>query len=270
MREYKDLVGRILSKGEEYSDRTGKGTLAIFGETLTVDLADGFPIVTARKIDFSQAVGELATFLKGQTKKSEFRANGCNYWDKFGRPDIDDLGPIYGKQWVDWECPPFGKDKKTWLNQLDVLVAMIKNDPASRRLILQTWNPGEINEMVLPPCHISAQYNVHKGKLDSIVTMRSCDVMLGLPYDMVVYALLQHLLAQQTGLKVGTMRFDLHNAHIYLPHVMDAIRFEKLEVFKSPDLVIGPNVTIWNFDPDLDVTLLGYNHGPVMKFELFV
>jgi thymidylate synthase len=269
MKEYKDLVGRILSNGEEYSDRTGKGTLAIFGETLTVDLADGFPIVTARRIDFSQAAGELATFLKGQTKKSEFRANGCNYWDRFGRPDIDDLGPIYGKQWVDWECPPFGKDKKTWLNQIAVLVAMIKNDPTSRRLILQTWNPGEINEMVLPPCHISTQYNVHKGKLDSIVAMRSCDIMLGLPYDMVVYALLQHILAYQCGLKVGTMRFDLHNAHIYLPHVMDAIRFEKLEVFKSPNLVMAEGTSVWNFEPDM-VWLSNYNHGPAMKFELFV
>ena len=269
MREYNALVGRILSKGEEYDDRTGKGTLAIFGESLKVDLNDGFPIVTARKIDFKQAVGELTTFLKGQTKKSEFRANGCYYWDKFGRPDVDDLGPIYGKQWVDWECPPFGKDNKTSFSQLDVLVAMLRNDPTSRRLILQTWNPGETNQMVLPPCHISAQYSVHKGKLDSIVTMRSCDIMLGLPYDMVVYALLQHLLAQTTGLKVGTMQFNLHNAHIYLPHVMDAIRFEKLKTFKLPKLHLNPNITLWAF-ARVHANLTNYAHGPELKFELFV
>jgi len=271
MKEYKDLISRILSNGKEYKDRTGQGTLAVFGETIKVNLKNGFPIVTARKIAFKQAVGELTAFLRGYTKKSEFQSVGCNYWDKFDGPDIDDLGPIYGKQWVHWECPPFGKDSKTFLNQINVLVAHLKNEPHSRRHILTTWNPGELNQMVLPPCHLMAQFNVHNNTLDCIVTMRSCDIMLGLPYDLIVYALLQHILAYQCKYQIGTLQFNLANAHIYLPHVMDAIRFEKLEPFKAPKLAIveDERVNVWNFEPNM-VWLENYNHGPEMKFKLFV
>ena len=256
MEQYRELIDRILVNGIESEDRTKQGTIYKFGESIEFDLQDGFPIVTMREIDFKQAVGELIGFMRGYTKISEFKSVGCNYWDRFS--NNDKLGPIYGKQWRD-----FGG-----IDQLNVLINMLKHNPTSRRLIMSFWNPPELNSMVLPPCPVLQQFNVQDDKLNCIVYARSIDTMLGLPYDIVVYALLTHILAQECGYNVGKLIFYIGNCHIYRPHIMEAIKLIKLPTFELPTLLL--NDIKWHKKEPSDFELIGYTSGPKVKFELFV
>jgi thymidylate synthase len=264
MKQYKDLINRVLDAAQVSPDRTGVGTLFKFGESIEIDLQDQFPIVTLRKIDYTQAFGELAAFLKGATSKKEFSELGCNYWNSTKGVDTDDnLGPIYGAQWVNFNG----------VNQLQELVTSLKENPYSRRHILSTWNPADLHKMALPPCHITAQFNIHEGELSCIVYMRSVDIMLGLPYDLIVYAGLTHLLAKECGLNLGKLKFYFGNAHIYRNHIMDAIKLVKREPITEiadqpnmkPELILSS--TLWDFDPK-EARIIFYQPHPSVRFEL--
>lgn len=261
MEQYKALIDRILTKSQEQEDRTGVGTVFLFGESIEFDLQTGFPIVSLRDIAYKSAFGELAAFLRGATSKQEFTDLGCSYWNTTG--EGDDLGPIYGAQWRNWGGYP---DRKG-IDQLRQLVINLKVDPTSRRNLLSTWNIGEMPDMVLPPCHLTAQFNVHKGCLDCAVYMRSVDVMLGLPYDIIVYALLTHLLAKHCGYKVGMLKFMMGNTHIYKNHYMDAIRLLKLEPQKHAPQLSIVNAELFDFFPQ-DAIVTGYEPNDKMAFKL--
>ena len=259
MKAYKDLIDRILTNGKPEKARNCP-TVHVFGEEISFNLTEGFPIVTLRKIDYMQAVGELTGFLRGYTKKSQFSSVGCRYWNSTGSTANDNLGPIYGAQWNNF----FG------VNQLKVLLTHLKHDKLSRRHVLTCWNPAQINDMVLPPCHIIAQFHVSDDTvLDCIVYMRSVDVMVGLPYDIILYALLMHLLAHCCNMTVGTLKFTFGNTHIYEPHIMEAIHMIKYEPLPLSTLVLDPGTSLVTFAPE-DVTILDYQSYRPRPFELFL
>lgn len=254
MQQYKELLDRVMSHGSDFKDRSGVGSVCLFGESIVMNLQDGFPIVTLRKINYQAAIGELAAFIAGATTNEEFQKFGCNYWSEYG----SQLGPIYGYQWRNW-----GGD------QLRKLVQNIKQNPFSRRHILSTWNAEDLDAMVLPPCHLLAQYHVTENRmLDSVVYMRSVDLAVGLPYDIIVYALLQHLIAYECGLTPRYLRFFFGNAHIYKPHLENVSIMMDREPKQQPILYLDPIASLLNFDP-ADAEVHDYtSHGPI-KFELF-
>lgn len=238
MKAYKNLINRVLDNGKEREDRTGVGTFAVFGESHELDLADGFPIVTLRKIAYKQAFGELAAFLHGATTKTEFQSFGCSYWNTTG--STDELGPTYGAQWC--------KKNPSGLSQIEELMRGLILNPYSRRHILTTWNPQELVECVLPPCHIIAQFHIsNEGYLNCIVYMRSVDIMLGLPYDTIVYATLMHIICNQLALMPGKLTFYFGDAHIYKNHIMAAIKLIKNEPQPLPNLQVSYGTSVHNF-----------------------
>ena len=259
MHAYRDLIDRVLTKGTVERARNCS-TLHVFGEEITFDLTEGFPIVTLRKIDYIQAIGELTGFLRGYTTKSQFNSVGCHYWNSTGGMANDELGPIYGAQWNNF----FG------INQLKVLLENLHYAKFSRRHILTTWNPAQLNDMVLPPCHIIAQFHVREDHvLDCIVYMRSVDIMLGLPYDIIIYALLVHILAHCCNMFVGTLKFTFGNTHIYTPHIMEAVYMIKYDPLPLSQLLLDPGTSLLTFDPK-DVIIAGYASHKARKFELFL
>ena len=261
MKVYNDLISRVLDNGTHTEDRTGVGTWSVFGESIKFNLQDSFPIVTSRKIDYTQAIAELCGFLQCATTKEEFTALGCHYWNSTnGMVNDNDLGPIYGAQWHNFNG----------INQLQELELALDNNPTSRRLILSTWNPADIHKMCLPPCHITAQFEVKSGYLSCIVYMRSVDVCLGLPYDIVVYAALVNLLARRHNLKPGGLMFAFGNCHIYMNHLMKALKMIKEPVVDSTAVLRLINVSgsLTEIMPStFDIT--GYSHSiNKYKFEL--
>lgn len=271
MIQYKDLILRVLREGTSNQSRAGD-TVYKFGESISFDLNVGFPIVTARKIDYEQAFGELAAFIQGATSKAEFKKYGCNYWDTTKGPwtDNDDLlGYIYGAQWRSFN------GASGCVDQLKRLIDGLRAEPQSRRHILTTWQPAELHLMALPPCHIMAQFDVnpdgmlwHGGMLSCAVYMRSVDIMLGLPYDIILYALLTHLLAEECGYGVKDLHFFFGNAHIYKNHITSGNVDELLyrQTYALPRLTLDcPNIL--NFHP-AEAQLDGYVSNGPLKFEL--
>jgi thymidylate synthase len=262
MQQYINLIDRILTDGREQDDRTGKGTMYKFGEQITFDLQAGFPIVTLRHIPYKQAVGELAGFIHGATTVGEFEHFGCNYWKPWADKD-GNLGPIYGHQWSSWpdDCGP--------IDQLEGLIHSLKFNPYSRRHILSTWNVADLGDMCLPPCHLIAQFDVTSSNdLNCIVYMRSCDIIIGLPYDIIVYGGLVHLLANQLNMYVGKLTFMLGNAHIYKPHIPGAIHLIKREPKPLPRVFIK-NTDVLSFIPK-ELAVVNYQAHEAMTFEVFI
>jgi thymidylate synthase len=251
MSNYQKLIERVSKKGQRAKSRAGN-VLYTFGETYSTDLRLGFPVVTEREIDFKQAFGELAAFIHGCTTQEQFQNFGCKYWSDYG----DDLGPIYGAQWRNFQG----------VDQLNELLFNLSADPTSRRHILSTWNPADLDKMALPPCHLLAQFNVADGVLEQIVYMRSVDVILGLPYDIIVYAGLQSLIANQLGLVAGKLKFFFGNTHIYTNHIDAANQILVQPARPRPALHINNNDVLL-FEPD-DFFLTGYEHGPKLKIPL--
>lgn len=258
MKNYQNLIEAVLEYGVNTTDRTGVGTRKVFGAAISFYLQQGFPIVTSRKIMFKQAVGELAGFLEGATSKQRFTDLGCTYWNTTG--DLDDLGPIYGAQWVQ-------PDPETGLSQLGVLMDTLKRHPDSRRMILSTWNVKDLHKMALPPCHLIAQFDVDDGKLNCIVYMRSCDLMLGLPYDIVIYALLTHLIAQELDLTPNTLSFFIGNAHVYKNHFKQAETLINSDTHHQPTLWLDSKATVFNFKPS-DARLVNYYYNDPLVIPL--
>jgi len=213
MRQYHDLMARILETGIQKRDRTGTGTLSVFGHQMRFDLAAGFPLVTTKKLHLKSIIYELLWFLRGETNVKYLNEHGVTIWDEWA-DERGDLGPVYGQQWRSWPAADGGT-----IDQIGNVIEAIRRNPDSRRLIVTAWNPAEVNRMALPPCHCLFQFYVADGKLSCQLYQRSGDVFLGVPFNIASYALLTIMMAQVTGLKPGEFIHTLGDTHLYLNHL---------------------------------------------------
>ncbi len=264
MRQYLDLMERVLAEGVEKRDRTGVGTLSIFGHQMRFDLSRGFPLVTTKKLHVKSIIYELLWFLRGDTNVKYLKEHGVSIWDEWA-DENGDLGPIYGKQWRSWPAP----DGRSIDQMADVLAETHRN-PASRRLIVTAWNPAEIEAMVLPPCHCLFQFNVADGALSCQLYQRSADVFLGVPFNIASYALLTLAVAHVSGLRAGTFIHSFGDAHLYLNHLEQA----RLQLQRSPrplpTLHINPAATDLFTLRYEDFVLEGYDPHPHIKAAVAV
>ncbi len=264
MKQYLDLLRRILETGVPQSDRTGVGTLSIFGPQLRFDLARGFPLITTKKVHLRSIVVELLWFLRGDTNVAFLRENKVSIWDEWADAN-GDLGPVYGKQWRDWEAAD-GRH----IDQLRMLIETIRTDPASRRQIVTAWNPGELDRMALAPCHCLFQTWVANGRLSLQLYQRSCDAFLGLPFNIASYALLTHLLAEQCGLEAGEFVWTGGDTHLYSNHLEQA-RLQLTRAPKAlPKLVIKRRADAIDGYVYEDFAIEGYDAHPHIKAEVAV
>jgi len=264
MRQYHDLMERILADGVEKGDRTGTGTLSVFGHQMRFDLAEGFPLVTTKKLHVKSIIYELLWFLRGDTNIKYLKDHGVSIWDDWA-DEQGELGPVYGKQWRSWPAP----DGST-IDQIANVVNMIRRSPDSRRLIVSAWNPAEVDRMALPPCHCLFQFYVGKGKLSCQLYQRSADVFLGVPFNIASYALLTLMVAQVTGYKPGDFVHTLGDAHLYLNHIEQA----RLQLSRAPralpQMQLNPAVKdLFGFAYE-DFTLEGYDPHPHIKAKVAV
>jgi thymidylate synthase len=264
MHQYHDLLERILADGAEKGDRTGTGTLSVFGHQMRFNLSAGFPMLTTKKLPLKAIVHELLWFLAGDTNVKYLRDHKVTIWDEWADAN-GDLGPVYGRQWRSWQAP----DGRT-IDQIGNVVEMIKRSPDSRRLIVSAWNPADVDKMALPPCHCLFQFYVAKGKLSCQLYQRSADVFLGVPFNIASYALLTMMMAQVTGLKPGEFIHTLGDAHLYSNHLEQA----RLQLTRAPHalptMTIDPAVKdIFSFRFE-DFVLEGYDPHPHIKAEVAV
>ena len=259
MKTYLDLVRHILENGEKKEDRTGTGTLSVFGAQVKYDLRDGFPLLTTKKVLFSAVVRELLWFLKGSTNIHDDLTEHTPIWDAWA-DDEGNLGPIYGHQWRNW-----GGEG---IDQIARVVEQIKTNPDSRRMIVSAWNVSDLEEMALPPCHAFFQFYVCNGRLDCQLYQRSADVALGVPFNIASYALLMIMIAQETGLEPGVFTHTMGDAHVYLNHVEGLRKQLEREPMQLPEVRVArkPLDSIC-FE---DVELVGYQHHPFIRFKVAV
>jgi len=264
MKQYLDLMRHVLNGGSPKDDRTGTGTLSIFGYQMRFDLSEGFPLLTTKKLHLKSIIYELLWFLKGDTNIKYLRDHGVNIWNEWA-DERGDLGPVYGAQWRSWRAA----DGRT-IDQISNLIEQIKSNPDSRRLIVSAWNVGELERMALLPCHALFQYYVVDGKLSCQLYQRSADVFLGVPFNIASYALLQMMIAQACGLKPGEFIHTLGDAHLYSNHLEQARLQLTREPRALPQMKLNPEVTsIFEFDYE-DFELEGYEAHPHIKAEVSV
>ncbi|KQT86077.1 thymidylate synthase [Aurantimonas sp. Leaf443] len=258
MQQYLDLLDRVLNKGTVRGDRTGTGTRSVFGHQMRFDLADGFPMVTTKKLHWRSIAHELLWFLKGETNIAYLKTNGVRIWDEWA-DENGDLGPVYGSQWRSWPTYDGGH-----IDQIANVVDAIRANPNSRRLIVSAWNPALVDEMALPPCHCLFQFYVADGRLSCQLYQRSGDVFLGVPFNIASYALLTQMVAHVTGLKPGEFVHTLGDTHLYLNH-LDQARLQLTRApLPLPRLVLNPAVTdLFDFTFE-DIAIEGYEaHGHI-------
>ncbi len=264
MKQYHDLMRHVLTHGAKKEDRTGTGTVSVFGYQMRYNLADGFPLVTTKKCHTKSIIHELLWFLKGDTNIKYLKDNGVRIWDEWADAE-GNLGPVYGYQWRNWPTPD-GKH----IDQITQVIEMIKNNPDSRRLIVSAWNVADINQMKLPPCHAFFQFYVADGKLSCQLYQRSADIFLGVPFNIASYALLMMMVAQVCNLQLGDFIHTLGDAHLYSNHIDQANLQLTRELRPLPTMKINPNVTsIFDFTID-DFTLENYNPHPHIKADVAV
>jgi thymidylate synthase len=297
MQQYLDLLNDILENGEKKEDRTGTGTISIFGTQSKYDLRKGFPMVTTKKMPFKVIVAELLCFIRGETTKQAFKDMNCHIWDEWCNPkrvpeglsdeerkafqlEEDDLGRIYGAQWTDWKGYKYSfanfqrhKDALKYyepfsINQLQNAIDTIKTNPDSRRIIVSAWNPAELDQMALPPCHMFFQLYVVNGRLDCQLYQRSADTVLGVPFNIASYAILMHMIAKECDLEAGIFTHTIGDAHIYLNH-LDNLKIQlERDPLPLPKLILSDK-DFWDYDLN-DFKLEGYESHPAIKFPIAV
>ncbi|WP_026379546.1 thymidylate synthase [Afifella pfennigii] len=264
MQPYLDLLARVLGEGTKKEDRTGTGTLSVFGHQMRFELEDGFPLVTTKKLHVKSIIHELLWFLAGDTNIRTLKENGVRIWDEWA-DENGDLGPVYGRQWRSWAAPD-GRQ----IDQIAQVVEGIRSNPDSRRLIVTAWNPADVDKMALPPCHCLFQFYVAEGKLSCQLYQRSADIFLGVPFNIASYALLTLMMAQVSGLKPGAFIHSFGDAHLYLNHIEQA----KLQLTRAPralpEMRLNPDVhSIFDFVYE-DFDLLGYDPHPHIAAKVAV
>ena len=264
MRQYLDLMEHVLADGVEKADRTGTGTLSVFGHQMRFDLADGFPLATTKKLHVKSIVHELIWFLAGDTNVKYLNDHGVTIWDEWA-DERGDLGPVYGQQWRSWPAPDGEK-----IDQIADVVAALRRNPDSRRLIVTAWNPAEIDKMALPPCHCLFQFYVGGGRLSCQLYQRSADVFLGVPFNIASYALLTLMVAQVTGLQPGEFVHTLGDAHLYRTHLEQARLQLARAPRKLPRMRLNPAVTDLFAFRYQDFSLEGYEPHPHIKAKVAV
>jgi thymidylate synthase len=264
MRQYHDLMKEVLAKGVKKSDRTGTGTISVFGHQMRFNLADGFPMVTTKKLHLKSIIYELLWFLKGSTDNNWLKERGVSIWNEWAAPD-GDLGPIYGYQWRSWPAP-----NGQHIDQISEVVETIKKNPDSRRIIVSAWNVADIPRMALAPCHAFFQFYVADGKLSCQLYQRSADIFLGVPFNIASYALLTHMMAQQCNLEVGDFIWTGGDCHLYSNHLEQVNLQLSRDFFPLPKLNIlrKPN-SIFEYEFE-DFEIVGYESHPHIKAPVAV
>ena len=264
MRQYLDLMRHVLENGTSKEDRTGTGTLSVFGHQTRFNLAEGFPLLTTKKLHVKSIVHELLWFLRGDTNVRYLQEHGVNIWNEWA-DEHGELGPVYGAQWRSWK----GSNGRS-IDQITQVIDQIKTNPNSRRLIVSAWNVGEIPQMALPPCHLLFQFYVAGGKLSCQLYERSADIFLGLPFNIASYAILTMMVAQVCDLEAGEFVHTLGDAHLYSNHIEQARLQLSREPLQPPRMEINSSVhSIFEFDYD-DFELVGYQAHPHIKAEVAV
>lgn len=264
MRQYHDLLKHVLAHGNQKSDRTGTGTISVFGYQMRFNLEDGFPLLTTKKLYTRAIFHELLWFLKGDTNIKYLQDNKVTIWDEWADEE-GNLGPVYGKQWRSWETSDGRK-----IDQIANVVEQIKKNPDSRRLLVVAFNPSDVDKMALPPCHAFFQFYVANGKLSCQLYQRSADIFLGVPFNIASYALLVHMIAQVCGLKAGEFIHTLGDAHIYNNHLEQVKTQLQRECRPLPKLVLNPDVKdLFDFKFE-DIQIVGYDPHPAIKGEVAV
>jgi len=264
MQQYLDLMRHVMRHGVRKDDRTGTGTLSVFGHQMRFDLAQGFPLLTTKKVHTKSIIYELLWFLRGETNIRYLKDHGVSIWNEWANEN-GDLGPVYGAQWRSWPAPD-GRH----IDQISQVTRAIRENPDSRRLIVSAWNVSEIERMALPPCHLLFQFYVAQGRLSCQLYQRSADIFLGVPFNIASYALLTMMMAQATGLKPGEFAHTLGDAHLYLNHLAQVDTQLAREPRPLPSMRLNPEKTsLFDFDFD-DFELLNYDPHPSIKAPVAV
>ena len=262
-RQYLDLLADVLANGVRREDRTGTGTLGVFGRQIRFDLAEGFPLLTTKKLHWKSIALELLWFLRGDTNVGWLRERGVSIWDEWADAE-GELGPVYGRQWRSWQAP----DGRS-IDQIAKVVQSIRANPSSRRHIVTAWNPADVDDMALPPCHCLFQFFVAEGRLSCQLYQRSADLFLGVPFNIASYALLTAMMAQVTGLQPGEFVHSFGDLHLYLNHTQQAQAQLTREPRPFPTLKLAPKSDLFAFDY-VDITLEGYDAHPTIKAPIAV
>jgi thymidylate synthase len=262
-RQYEDLLRHVLTHGVAKADRTGTGTRSVFGHQMRFSLADGFPLITTKRVHFRSVAIELLWFLRGDSNVKWLQDNGVSIWDEWAGPD-GELGPVYGVQWRSWPAPD-----GSHIDQISGVLDMLRKDPNSRRLLVSAWNVSDIPRMALPPCHAMFQFYVADNRLSCQLYQRSADLFLGVPFNIASYALLVHLVAQQAGLEVGEFVWTGGDCHIYDNHVDQVNEQLSREVYEFPRLEVRKAESLFDYAFE-DFTVVGYRHHPAISAPVAV
>ena len=256
--QYEDLLARVLAEGASKGDRTGTGTLSLFGERLRYDLSEGFPLVTTKSVHVKSVALELLWFLRGDSNVRWLQERGVTIWDAWA-DERGELGPVYGVQWRSWPTPDGGQ-----IDQISQIVDTIRADPDSRRLVVSAWNVAELDKMALAPCHTLFQFYVAGGTLSLQIYQRSADLFLGVPFNIASYALLTHMVAQQTGLAVGDLIWVGGDCHLYTNHLEQVREQLSRAPYPFPRLELRKAASLFDYDLD-DIAVVDYQHHPAIK-----